>query len=115
MKKIILTVIEVIVIIAVLFYTINRINGDHERELNDKAKIENELKASSRLLEQRLTTSEQQRLVLGHIIDSLNNTVTALVRTSSRLDSTLKLVKGKYNKRTVNELEAEMINRYKCE
>lgn len=116
MKKIILTVIEVIavviVVVAFLSYTIGRINRDHQEDVNDKIKIENELKASSRLLEQRLTASEQQRLVLDRTVDSLNHTVAALVCTSSRLDSTLKLVKGKYNKRTVNELEVEMISRY---
>lgn len=113
MKKIILTVVEVIVIVGVLFYAINWINQNDEQKFNAKTKIENELKSANLLLEQRLGASERERVVLGDSITRLNNTVTVLVRTSSRLDSTLTQVKGKYDKRSVNDLEKEMIARWR--
>jgi len=112
MKKIILTVIEVAVIFGLILYAVNWINSRHRGEINDQIKIENELKASNRLLEQRIGESEQRRLVLVRRVDSIDVYNQSLVRANTKLDSTLKKVKGKYNGRTVTQLESEMISRY---
>lgn len=112
MKKIILTIIEGILIVCALLYTIHRTN-ENDAQLNAKIKIENELKSANLLLEQRLGASERERMVLGDSITRLNNINSVLVRTASRLDSTLKHVKGKYDNRSVTDLEKEMIARWR--
>ena len=74
-------------------------------------KHENELVTRNLLLQKQLGTSERKRLVLGTRFDSLNRINSNLVRLSTKLDSAYKSVKGSYSKRTVTELETEMIKR----
>lgn len=112
MKRTLLIITQVCIVIAILLYSIDLINKRAQREIDIKTKTENELKASNIFLEQRLGASERERMVLVLRADSLNNRAEALVRVNSKLDSLLSKVKGRYDSRSVSQLENEMIKRY---
>lgn len=111
-KRMWLWIVQACIAIASLLYVIELLNQRHQAELDIKSKTENDLKANNLLLEQRLGASERERLVLVLRFDSVNDRVEALVRVNNKLDSTLTKVKGRYNNRSVSQLENEMIKRY---
>lgn len=98
----------ILVVVGIGWY----FNLKNEQTLNQIQTEKNALKESNRILEQGLKDSERIRVVLGARFDSLCDINKTLVRSNSKLDSSLSRVKGSYNKRSVSELELEMITRF---
>ncbi len=108
MNKYLVYGIVVILIGLGMVFVINE--KDRQASLQ-KEQTENELKRRNQILEQGLRASEESRMVLGRSYDSLVRLTTNLSRLNKKQDSLLSKVKGRYNQRTVTELEAEMISR----
>lgn len=110
-KNAVIDIAVALILLIGLLFVIKYENKRYQDELNRNAKVENALRANTRLLELRLGVSEQQRMVLVLRFDSLRDLNQSLVQTNLKLDSTLTKIKGSYNKRTPSQLEAEMIAR----
>jgi hypothetical protein len=106
-KNILIVLAIILIVFSVNYYSDSKLR--EKENLNEK--YQNELVSRNLILQKELRTSERERLVLGHSVDSINRINTGLVRLTSKLDSAYKNVKGSYSKRTVTELEAEMIRR----
>jgi hypothetical protein len=108
LKNILIVLAIILIAFAVTYYQDSRFR--EKETLNEKH--QNELVSRNLILQKELRTSERERVVLGNHIDSINRINTALIRLTTKLDSAYNNVKGSYSKRTVTELEAEMIIRY---
>lgn len=103
-----------VVLLCIVFLIVVLFDSSNVRKERDlyKNQVKDDFKSKYLQLERELKSSERQRMVLVHHLDSIDNVNSVLVRGIKDKDSIILKIKGSYSRKTPSELENEMIKRF---